>query len=114
MIEKINPYQLNLQGSIEVRSIDKSSGESIPTWSEDFANVWMKRLPPPRGSENQESLQSVGVQKDSFLIVNEGRTITSKDHRIVMDSQNFYIVGVRPYKSSLNYLVLDTEQRDNE
>jgi hypothetical protein len=114
MIEKINPYEFNLQGTIELRTVDKTTGQAVETWSSAYSNVWMKRLAPPRGSENQEAFQTVAVQKDSFLIMNEGFTITAKDHRILMGGSYYYIVGVRPFKSSLNYIVLDTEQRDNE
>lgn len=113
MLTQINPYQLNLQASIEVRTVDKSSGQKVETWAEAHAGVWMKRLAPPRGNETTEAMQRVAVQRDSFLIRQEGRTITAADHRINLSGEKFYITGVRPYKSSLDMQVLDTEKRDN-
>lgn len=113
MLTSLNPYQLNLQADIEVRTVDKSTGEKVETWATDFASVWMKRLAPPRGTETTEAMQRVAVQRDSFLIRNEGLTITPADHRISLDGEKFYITGERPYKSSLDMKVLDTEKRDN-
>jgi hypothetical protein len=113
MLTSLNPYELNLQADIEVRTVDKSTGEDVPTWVVQNPNVWMKRLAPPRGTENTEAMQRVAVQRDSFLIREEGRTITAANHRINQNGELFYITGVRPYKSSLDMKVLDTEKRDN-
>jgi hypothetical protein len=113
MLEQINPYELNLQANIEIRSVDKSSGQTVETWSTAYTGVWMKRMSPPRGSEGQEANQMVATQRDTFKIREEGRTITAKDYRIVMNGEYYYITGVRPFKSSLNFKLLDTEKRDN-
>lgn len=113
MLTKINPYEFNLQADIEVRTVDKSSGQTVPTWAADYSSVWMKRLNPPRGSEREEAQQPVGIQRDTFQIRNEGQIITAKDHRIALNGEYYYIVGTRPFKSSIDMLLLDTEKRDN-
>lgn len=116
MIENFNPYELNILANIEKRTIDKSSGQVVETWGVEYANVWMKRLSPPRGTETQQANQTVGVQRDSFLLRDEYRDpmITAADFRIVFERRNYYVTGKRPFKSSLNFIVLDTERRDNE
>ena len=112
----LNPYELNLQGTIEKRTVDKSNGQVKETWAPEYSNVFMKRLPPPRGREVQEGMQPVALQVDSFLIVDEDRSpaITAADFRISLGGEYYYITGVRPFKSGLIYLILDTEKRDNE
>ena len=112
MIAEKNPYQLNTIGNIEVRTIDQSSGQAVPSWSAEYSNVYMKRLAPPRGTETNGAMQDMAVQRDSFLIRKEGKTVTAKNHRIVIDSEYFYVSGVRPYKSSINFIVLDTTSND--
>ncbi|MEM7298231.1 MAG: head-tail adaptor protein, partial [Bacteroidota bacterium] len=115
MLAQVNTYELNLLGKIQMRTVTKTDfGEAVESWADVYTSVYMKRLPPRRGSEVEENRQTVGVQSDSFVIRKENRTPTAADYRIVYDSKNYYITGVRPYKTSLDYIVLDTELRDNE
>lgn len=111
-----NPFEMNLQGNIEKRTIDKSTGQNVETWAAEYSNVFMKRLNPPRGREVQEGMQPVALQTDSFMIVDENRSpaITAADFRISLGGEYYYITGVRPFQSGLIYLILDTEKRDNE
>ena len=112
MIAEKNPYQLNTIGNIEVRSVDKSSGQTVVSWSTQHANVYMQRMAPPRGVETNGAMQDVAEQRDTFKIRKEGKTVTKKNHRIAIGGEYFYVSGVRPFKSSLDFILLDTTSND--
>lgn len=117
MIELLNPaYQFNIKGTVCKRTTENSEGQHVESYHMILGDLWMKRLAPPRGNENEEAFQAVGIQRDSFLTHNlrEHTHEITRNDLIIVDGLGYFITGIRPYKSSNNYIVFDTEFRDNQ
>lgn len=106
-------YTFNRTGSIQEKSASYSNGQRTYSWANKYTGVKSRELPPLKGGEGIEDNQIISEQKRSWLIMKSGRVITP-DMRYVVNSVNHYIVGVRDYKGSLNMLVLDTIEKDND
>lgn len=116
MREGGNPRELDRQGTIQTSSTTKVHGRDVHSWSDTYLNVMSKELSPLRSSgvESVENSQVVAVQVRSFKIRKENRTIVANKMRYQLEGVNYYIIQVRNYKGSSNWLVLDTVTRDNE
>lgn len=113
MIEAINPAELDVVGTVQTATRTRTNGEErITSWANTYSNVWSKQLRPLRQGEAEESKQQTALERNSFVVRMESRSIVPKDMRYLIGSKAHMIVGVRPYKMSRNYLVLDTEYRD--
>lgn len=116
MIEQINRYELNISAILETPTDNGTNGEQDISWSTktgaQYADMRVKRLGPPRTIESYENMQVVSENKDSFLVERCNRSFTAKD-RLNISSEYYHIVGERPYKSSINFVVLDTVKKDN-
>ncbi|MGH1436562.1 MAG: phage head completion protein [Lewinella sp.] len=112
--DDINPSEFRYSGTVESPSITTTNGiPGDPTWPTHEASVRLAKLNPRRGGDATEGGQTVAVAYDSWLIRAEDRAYTT-DMRVVINSINYYIKDIRNYKGSPLFLVLDTEQRDNE
>lgn len=108
----INPWHFNLIGFIQKPVVD-TTNETVTTWETVYENVYMRRLAPPRGREGQSQNQTVGTQLDSWHMW-KGDMYIELDYRLIQNDRIFYITGERPFQSSLDQIVLDTEVRDNQ
>lgn len=112
MLGKIPPNELDQVGIIQEPSIaTDDQGESTTTWSNVATNVKFKWLNPPRTAEIIEGQKPVGQQKRSAKLRKENRNLDGT-MRLVADGENWYIEGVRPFKSTRNIIVLDVIHKD--
>lgn len=112
----INPANMDKTGTIQTGTGTTTRGRKDLTWANTYLNVRSQKLAPLRsaGSEKEEANQQVFVQKNSWLIRRENRTIVPKNMRYQVDGENHHIYNVRDYMNTRDWIVLDTEFRDNE
>ena len=110
----INPADFRYSGTIQSETQTSTDGiKNDPSWANVETNVRSKKLPPLKSTETKEGKQPIHVQRFSWLIHAHSRAFTAQ-MRYVVNSQNHYITDIRNYKGLEEYLVLDTELRDNE
>ena len=112
----INPFHFNVTGTLERKTVDKSTGQRVETWAATgearYTDMRMQQI-NSRGSENYEADQQVAQLKGSFIMHAEDRAFVPATDRIVVNSENYYIEGVRPWKSSNKFIVVDWIYKDN-
>lgn len=108
--------ELDQVGNIQTGTGTVSRGQKVITYANTYTNVYSKKLAPFRGmgNESEQSNQTVYIEKLSWLIQKEDRTIVPNKMRYVVGSKNHNIVNVRAYKSTSDWIVIDTEYRDNQ
>lgn len=117
MIEQINRYELNISATYREYTDSGTSGESIVTYpiktGAQYSDMRVKRMSPPRTSESYENMQVVSENKDTFKIEKCNREFNAKDV-LEIDSEYYHIVGIRPSKGSINFMLLDTVKKDHD
>lgn len=111
----VNPRSMYIIGDIYHAIETQERGESKKDWVLLYQGVKSAPLQPLRASELYEGNQEVATNTSSWLIRNEStRSIVAKDMAYLVDGQYHRISGVRRYKQSRKYLVLDTIYRDSD
>jgi hypothetical protein len=112
----IRPSELDMIGNIERSDGIKARGVLAPKWETSYIGVRCKQIPALklRVNEKEELTQTVFIEKLSWIIRREGRNIVPNAMRFVVEGDNHFIVNVRRWKGSRDWLVLDTEFRDNQ
>lgn len=115
--EAFNPAEMDHVGTIQEKgSVSVVNGQKQFTWTNKYTSVKSKRLNPlvgGRGKEREDERQPVSEERDSWLMWKFATDITAT-MRYVVNGENHYIDGVRPYVGSRNLIVIDTVKRDNE
>lgn len=103
-------------GVIQTGTGTKVAGEKAIDWANTYTGVRCKQIPALklRVNEKEELTQMVFIEKLSWIIRREDRAIVPNAMRFVVESKNHFIVNVRRWKGSRDWLVLDTEFRDNQ
>jgi hypothetical protein len=112
----IHPSELDMTGNIEVSNGVVVNGQKTTKWEVNYIGVRCKQIPALklRVNEKEELTQMVFIEKLSWIIRREDRNIVPNAMRFVVEGDNHFIVNVRRWKGSRNWLVLDTEFRDNQ
>ena len=112
----IHPSELDMIGNIERSDGVVVAGQKTTKWMVSYIGVRCKQIPALklRVNEKEELTQMVFIEKLSWIIRREDREIFPNAMRFVVEGKNHFIVNVRRWKGSRNWLVLDTEFRDNQ
>jgi len=112
----IHPSELDMIGDIQKSDNVVTNGQKSDSWESLYLGVRCKQIPALklRINEKEEFSQHVFIEKLSWVIRRENRNIVPNAHRFVVEGKNHFIVNVRRWKGSRDWLVLDTEYRDNQ
>ena len=112
----IHPSDLDLIGDIQQSNNIKTAGQKPDKWDLKYIGVRTKQIPAlkTRINEREEFVQQVFIERLSWIIRREDRLIKPNAMRFVVNGDNHFIVNVRRWKGSRDWLVLDTEFRDNQ
>lgn len=111
---KVNQYRFNKSVNIQHKaSIGISNGQQTFDFVNLYTNVRARKISPLRTMEKLDEKQPRSFERSGWLIRAEDRSVTA-NMRLVYNSENYYITGVREFKEDKLTLVLDTEKRDDE
>lgn len=106
-------FYFNKVGTIQKKgSVSYSKGQKNSTWTNEYTNVRLKELPALRSAMKLEENQPVSTLNKSWELMEEDRSITA-DMKLVVDSVDHYINGVRPHPKHRRNIILDTTTKDN-
>lgn len=112
---KVGQYRFNKSVTIQSKTKDANltHGQQGFTWGNLYTDIRVREISPLRTTESMDERQPTAKMRKSWLVRLLDRSIDA-EMRLVHNSLNHYITGVRDYKEDRLIIVIDTETRDDE